>query len=409
MASQATLRRSGGRARLAWRQPALIGLVGLAAVSTARVAKADPPGPEALPVTVVAIKSDDALDQAEALTVVLKKAVRDAKGWSLQEGNHSLEFLSLQMKCTEPIDAACEARIADVIKSDRYLWGVIGLKKGEVVGTLNMFERGKGTHKAPLKYSGNLTEPTDDSLIRVAAQALSIVTGGPPKGGLRVTSGGIAAQIYVDDAPLGALDKDGGTFQLPSGSHRIVVKAVGYADAETTVSVRPATTVDAQLTLVPKEEEKPVDGRIIGGLASLAVGVGAGAVGLWAALKVNTLKDDETLTQYRQSLTKGQNACDEAAAGRVPAGSGFNSGQVASVSDTCNQASTMEILQAVFFPTAAVAVGVGGFLLGTSSLAGGDEEPTPAGTPKKAATRNSWSLTPTVSPTLQHLQFTYRF
>jgi hypothetical protein len=65
----------------------------------------------------------------------------------------------------------------------------------------------------------------------------------------------------------------------------------------------------------------------------------------------------------------------------------------------------------VFFPTAAVAVGVGGFLLGTSSLAGGDEEAAPAeGEGKKPeAAGASWTLQPTIGPTLQRLQFTYRF
>lgn len=387
----------------------LLGLVGGALLGGERTALADPAGPDALPITVVAVKSDDALDQAEALTQALGKAVRDAKGWSLEEGKvHSLEFLILQMKCSEPIDAACEARIAEVIKADRYIWGTLDMSgKTEVKGTLHMFVRGKGTSTAPLKYSANLTEPTDDSLVRVAVEAVNTVTGGPPNGGLRVTAGGIEGQLYVDDQPIGALPKEGGTFQLPAGEHRIVVKAKGYADAETTIKVRPATTVDAQLTMEVQEESAPVDGRMVGGFVSLAVGVGVAAVGLWAALDVNALKKDETYSNYQALVPASQDVCDYAKDGMLPA---LNPGKV---SDICDEARTMEIIQAVMFPTAAVAVGVGGFLLGTSSLAG-EEEPTaeeaPAeGAPAPEEPAVTWSLEPYVGPDLQWVQLRARF
>src|SRR5688572_33075408 len=82
-------------------------------------AAAAPKSADALEVAVVAVKSDDALDHAEALTQALRKAVRDSKGWSLGDATQSLEFLMVNMNCSEPIDAACEARIADVIKADR--------------------------------------------------------------------------------------------------------------------------------------------------------------------------------------------------------------------------------------------------------------------------------------------------
>jgi len=353
--------------------------------------------------TVVAIKSDDALDQAEALTQVLKKAVRDSVGWSLDDTkNHSLEFLALQMKCTEPIDAACEARIAEVIKADRYIWGTIQLSKDNtsVTGTLNFFVRGKGTNKVPLKYSANLTEPTDDSLIKVAKDAIAAVTGGAPKGGLRITAGGVAGQLYVDDQPIGALAAEGSTYQLASGSHRVVVKSSGYADAETTVTVRPATTIDAKLTLVAQTEAAPVDGRMVGGFISLAIGVGTGVVGLWSALEVNSIKNDAQFDEYRKTILTSANACDAAKSDGLSGNS--------DVASMCNKADTMEIIEAIMFPTAAVAVGVGGFLLGTSSLAGGGEAEPAADKDKKPASA-TWSLAPSVGMYEQKLQLNVRF
>lgn len=385
------------------RRVALLAWMAIAVLCTDWPAFADPPGPGALPVTVVATKSDDALDQAEALTGALRKAVRDSQGWSLEAGKtHSLEFLILQMKCPEPIDATCEARIADVIKTDRYLWSVIGLGGDFVTGTLNFWVRGKGTNRAKLKYSANLTDPMDDALIDVATKAFAEVAGGAPEGSVKITTGGIEGQLFVDDEPIGALAAEGGTFQLAAGEHRIVVKAPGYADAEATVTIEPATTVDVQLTLVEVEEETGVDGRMIGGFISLGVGVAAGAVGLWAALEVNSIKGDEGFDRYRSGFTESENACDKAADGgtenEVP-----GAPAASDIAADCDRATTMEIVQAVMFPLAAVAAGVGGYLLGTSSLAGGDE-----GEEGEADSAGLF-VRPSVGPTTQRLQVIYRF
>jgi hypothetical protein len=336
-------------------------------------AHADPPGSDALPVKVLAVKSDSALDHAEALTQVLQKAVRDAKGWSLGEGNQSLEFLMIEMKCTT-IDPACESRIADVIEADRFIYAEVELANGDksVKGTLNFFQRGQGTNKIPIEYSANMTEATDDFLVKVGKDAFDQVTGGPPKGTLKVSTGGVAGQLFIDGKAFGALAADGGSFPLPSGDHAVVVKARGYADAQGSATIRPLQTAEVALNMVAVAEDKPIDMRMIGGFIGLGLGVASGAVGLWSALEVNSIRGDEGFNQYRSGLTTKQNVCDEAAAGtRVTTQGG--AADPATVTDLCDQADTMELVQAVTFPLAAVATGVGIYLLGTSSLFGGDE------------------------------------
>ena len=366
--------------------------VGLAAAE----AWAAPPGPDALPITVVTVKTDDAFDQAEALTTALQKVVRDSEGWSLSEGDYSLEFLAVKMGCSEPIDAECEARIAEVIKADRYVWTTIALDGEVVTGKVHMFVRGKGTSAADLKYSANLTEPQDDALLKVARDALDTVTGGRPKGGVRVKAG-MAGQIFIDDVAVGALPAEGAEFQLESGiPHRIVVKAPGKSDAESSVTVKPATTIDLEVTLVDAPKDTGVDGRMIGGFVSLGLGVVSGAVGLWAALDVNTVRSDESFDAYRAQFPPNVNACDQARDGFQ--GSTIGAVDPAAVAELCDRADSRELIQAVTFPVAAVAVGVGAFLLGTSSLAGGDDEEA-----------GSITIEPQIGLDTQALSVRYRF
>jgi hypothetical protein len=392
-------------------------LAAAATLAIAAPALAAPPGPDALPVAVVAVKSDEALDQAEALTQALRKAIRDSDGWSLGEATQALEFLVVKMKCDEPIDAACEARIAEVIKADRYIWCVINFEEGDettVTGELNFFVRGKGTNKVPIRYSANLTDPNDDSLMELANKWIDEATGGAPKGSLKITTGGVAGQLFMDDAPVGALSAEGGTFKLPAGRHRIVVKAPGYADAETTVVVRPATTVEANLTLVETEEGEGADVRMIGGFAAVAVGAGLGGVGLWQSLEVNEVRGDPRMANYRSRLTQSINACEHAETATTPpilpgnvapqdAPDGYDSTSdpdPGEVRDLCKRAKKGEIIQAVVFPLAAVSAGVGLYLLGTSSLFGSDSE----GDELEALT-----VEPLVGPEGGAITVTYRF
>lgn len=364
---------------------ALSALVGLLIAAGTGRAEAASPGPDALPVHVVAVKSLEALDQAQALTNALKKAVRDSEGWSLGDSNQSLEFLAIQMKCAEPIDAACEARIADQLKADRYLWAVIEFDPDDkqfVAGKLSFFVRGKGTSSVDLRYSANLTDPNDDSLLELARSHVDEVTGGPPQGTLKVSTGGVPGQLFVDGEPIGAVAEDGASYPLPAGEHRIVVKAPGYADAEATVTVKPAATVETTLTLVELADDEPVDWRMITGFGLVGVSVASGAVGLWASLQVNQVRNDETYKNFQAATFKSAgDTCQAAKTGASGLGTAYNDGSepgptasVQNANDTaslCDQASSGELMQAIMFPIAAVSAGVGFYLLGTSTLFGG--------------------------------------
>jgi enoyl-CoA hydratase/carnithine racemase len=77
-------------------------------VTVAPAAHADPAGPDVVPVAVLAVKSDEALDQAEAFTAALRTAVTNSKGWSLGQADQSLEFLAGQLSLNVLTDDTAE-------------------------------------------------------------------------------------------------------------------------------------------------------------------------------------------------------------------------------------------------------------------------------------------------------------
>src|SRR5579859_3376081 len=81
-------------------------------------------GPRPISVHVLEIDSDDADDQAEALTGAIRSRVRVAPGWQLVETTQSLSMLTAALRCPQHPDAPCLQKIADQLKADRFIWGV---------------------------------------------------------------------------------------------------------------------------------------------------------------------------------------------------------------------------------------------------------------------------------------------
>lgn len=339
---------------------------GAALLCAPAAARAAEPGPDALPITVITIQTDTGDDQADALTKALRNAVRAMPGWSLGEGDYSLEVITLSLKCAEPPDATCQSRIADQIKSDRYIWGTIQKKKDNTIkGEVSLWVRGKGAVKVPLDYTANLTEANDDALKKIATDTVTQLTGGPPKGGVKIKAGSVQGQCFADGKPLGALKNGEGTFMIPSGTHKITVRAQGYADAETQVVIKPTgSATEVSLTLFPAEAKSNTNWKRIGGFGLIGVGAGLGVVGLVQSLKVSSLESEHNdpkgdMYAYRRVHNKVGNVCDFAKTDTTDP----NSTKIAGY---CNDASGPQLLQAVFYPLAAVAVGAGAFLVATS-------------------------------------------
>lgn len=351
----------------------LYGLATAIALSTwISAAQAAEPGPDTLPIHVISVQTPDADDQAEALTKALRQAVRAMPGWSLADGDYSLEVLALSLKCPEPPDAGCQSRIADQIRTDRYVWGILSKgKAGNVSGELNFWVRGKGTTKVPVNYSANLTEAEDESLKKIAADTVNKLTGGPPKGEVKVKAGNVAGQVFIDGQPIGALTAGEGTFFVPSGSHQIVVKAPGYSDVSTSITVKPNAPTDVVVSPVTAPDTTPTNWKRIGGFAGIGAGVAFAAVGAvgWAKVAGQQGTLDEVNTQFGTD----DNLCNLAGASNAGMDPRFKNGAGENISgkvnDACGEARTGEIMQLVFFPLAGIAAGAGVYLLATSGTA----------------------------------------
>src|SRR6185369_12629318 len=129
----------------------------------------DPPGPGVLPLQVISIQSDDADDQADALTAALRSRVRALHGFSLADGDYALEVLTLGFKCGEIPDEPCQAKIGDHIHADRYIWGTLKRSKTsrQVTADLRLWTRGAAAARTQLTFSDNLTAPGDEALKRL--------------------------------------------------------------------------------------------------------------------------------------------------------------------------------------------------------------------------------------------------
>src|SRR5262249_10775999 len=129
-------------------------------------------------------------------------------------------------------------------------------------------------------YSSNLTESNDDSLKRIATEAITQLTGGPPKGGIHVRVGNAPGQVFLDGQPLGQLTNGEGTFMVPAGPHKVLVKAAGYSDMESQVVVKPTgTPVEVALTMVPTGSGVQLNWRRIGGFGAIGLGAVFAVVG----------------------------------------------------------------------------------------------------------------------------------
>ncbi|WP_437576518.1 PEGA domain-containing protein [Sorangium sp. So ce887] len=366
-----------------------------ACLACSEAARAAEPSPAALPITVVALRTDDAYDQAGALTQALRSAVKETPGWSVGEGDFSLEVLTLSLQCEDVPDAGCQTRIADQIKSDRYLWGVLRKSDTNVEGALHLWTRGKPATSVPVKHSANLTEANDEPLRKIAADAIAALTGGPPEGSLRVRTGAAQASVLIDGKPVGNVQNGEATFTVTAGPHRVRVKSSGFLDSEASVVVLPVATTDVALSQMPAEPSQS-NWKRVGGFIGLGAGAVFGTVAVISSVQVASIQSDPRYTAYRGLFLTGvEDVCApaqrEAIRGDITADARTADAGIR----LCERTDTFMGLQYVFYPLAVVSAGLGAYLLVTSDSRSGE--------------RTGWTVQPSVGLGAGGLDVTYRW
>ncbi len=194
---------------------------------------------------VLEIDSDDADDQAEALTGALRSRVRTAPGWTLLETTQSLSMLTAALRCPQRPDAACLQRIAEQLKTDRFMWGVMNRSAGhQVTAEVHLWAKGKPDQTVKESYSDNLKDQNDDNLRKVAVRIFDRLTGASQPGTVVVSVGSEEGAVFVDGEQKAQLDHGRANVQLPPGAHTVEVRGPNV-NAKQSVTVPAGGTVDA--------------------------------------------------------------------------------------------------------------------------------------------------------------------
>jgi hypothetical protein len=148
-----------------------------------RDARGEPPSARPGPLYVLSLWTDDADDQADALTQALRWRVGQAQGFTLLQTTQSFETLAIALRCPPKPDIACLQRIGDQLKADHYLWGIMDKKKaapGEVNVEVHLWARGKPDTSTRENYSDTLKDANDESLRTIATGIFARLTGFTP-------------------------------------------------------------------------------------------------------------------------------------------------------------------------------------------------------------------------------------
>jgi hypothetical protein len=223
-------------------------------------ARAEAPSSHATPVYVLSVWTNDADDQADALTQQLRSRVRQLQGWSLLDASQSFETLAIALRCPPTPNQACLDRIGEHLHADHYVWATLAKEKaGEVTADVRLWSRGKPQVEASETYSDNLKDPSDDALRAIAQKLIVKVLGGTaPTGVLVIHAGTGHGAILVDGASKGQLDEGSGRINVPVGPHTVSVRLSGFTADSKPVTITEGTEeeVTVTLTAVSSDAEK---------------------------------------------------------------------------------------------------------------------------------------------------------
>lgn len=326
----------------------------------------------ASPIYVLSIWTDDADDQADALTQSLRSQLKAAPGWSLAIASQSFETLAIALRCPPKPDAACLQRIADQLRVDHYVWGTMSKKGGQVNADVHLWSRGKPQVDASAAYADSLTDPTQPALHAIAASLLSKLTGSATAttGTLLVRAGDGGGFVLVDGQERAPLRGGLARFPVDAGAHTVTVQIPGFntspqtvttaanAEQEVNFTLSGAEVVAAPPGVAPTPNDSGTGGvRARGILGYSAIVVGAGLLVVSGIEAANWFSDKSAGESDRQNVPR--TVTDVCA----------DPGNASAV-DACNKsknAKTVSTLGWIFAAVGAVAAGTGIWLVVTDT------------------------------------------
>jgi hypothetical protein len=278
-----------------------------------RIARADQPGGHAIQVAVLAIDSEDAEDQADALTGALRSRIRKSQGWSLLETTASLGMLTAALKCPSKPTPECQQKIGEQLKAERYIWGTLskGPTAGQVTAELHFYQKGKPDSVIKESYADNLKDQNDDTLGKIAQRVIDRL-GGSSVGIVVVRSADQTGEVIVDGEKRVPLAQGVARIEVAPGSHSIEITGPSGSTKRTImVTAGKETPVDVGPTPPPggTEPEKPFPTKKVIGGAALAGGVILGVIAVQQLLLWVDLQDRGD--EIAKKIPDGQKPCDD--------------------------------------------------------------------------------------------------
>lgn len=352
-----------------------------------RGARADNPTSS---IQVLAIASDKNFEHAQALTIALKRAVTRAEGWALAKGDYSLEVISLAIGCDIPPSADCQKKIGAKAGAGRYIWGTLSVQKKEAVAELHLFENGAESRSTTVRYPSNLTDPSDDTLLQVAAGGFAELMGAT-QGVLVVTAGSVSGEVFVDGEKVGLITEGRTELTVAPGEHKVLVRAPGYNDAVGTVNVQPGASAEINLKPTAHSSGGSSDptqdsgggmstNKVIG-YGGLAVGGLVAAAGGYFWIQSALDNSDSDWEAFKSRVPESADPCDVAANGGTDI-NGQDINRNPKITDHCDANKTHKTLALILTPVGAVIAGVGAYFLLTDD----------------SGKKSSKKTTPTVQP-----------
>lgn len=357
----------------------------------------------AIEVEVLAFSSNDAVDEAAALTDAFKHALISAPGVADHGKSHALEAVALTAGCDDPGSPNCAPKIATEIKYDRFIYGTI--KKtppNKLTATLHYYNAGQLKTVAKTYDAGPVAKDgMSPELKKIATDALFSLLGGAPKGKVEISVSGPAAnedgELFENGQSLGTVTAGKGSIDIPSGTHTIELRVKGYTVSTSEVEVTPAGTA-LQFVPVRLPPSKPIDFQLYGGIAAIAAGAVFVGLGVSSSLGVLKAQDDTTFDSYRRQYKGNVDVCD-----RARAGEGASKQDAAYVANLCDETANKQRSQYIFYGIGGI-LAIGGTILILTDKNGTDKNGSADASPDKTA-KLTIKVQPVVTPTYQALSF----